>query len=161
MKRKLLFSLIPVTLVATFVLAAPAQSRREAEVFELVNQQRMKAGLNALAWDDRVGGIAREYSRQMARENFFDHYDPEGHDVMDRADRAKLTGWVKIGENLFACSPTPDFSRKAVVGWMGSETHRVNILDREWTSTGIGVATARDGSIYVTQVFTRDSGAGK
>lgn len=161
MKRKLLFSLLPVTLIVTFVLATPAQSRRETEVFELVNQQRIKAGLNALAWDDRVGSIARDFSRQMARENFFDHYDPAGNDVMDRADRAKLTGWVKIGENLYACSATPNFANKAVVGWMNSETHRVNILDREWTSTGIGIATARDGSIYITQVFTRDTGAGR
>jgi len=154
MKRKLFFSLVPVTLLVTLVLTAPAQSRREAEVFDLVNQQRLKAGLNALAWDDRVGGIARDYSRRMARDNFFDHYDPEGKNVMDRAE--KLTGWVKIGENLFACSATLSFAQKAIVGWMGSETHRVNILDREWTSTGIGIATARDGAIYITQVFTRD-----
>ena len=161
MKRKLFFSLIPVTLLVTLVLATPAQSRREAEVFDLVNRQRLKAGLNSLIWDDRVGSIARDYSRQMARENFFDHYDPKGKDVMDRADEAKLTGWVKIGENLFACSPTMGFAQKAVIGWMGSETHRVNILDGEWTSTGIGIATARDGSIYITQVFTRDSRAGR
>ena len=161
MKRKLFVSLIPVTLLVTLVLNAAAQSRREAEVFELVNQQRLKAGLNTLVWDDRVGSIARDYSRQMARENFFDHFDPHGNDVMDRADRAKLTGWVKIGENLFACSPTNGFAQKAVVGWMGSETHRINILDREWTSTGIGIATASDGSIYITQVFTRDNGRAK
>jgi uncharacterized protein YkwD len=30
------------------------------------------------------------------------------------------------------------------------------MLDRTWTATGIGIATARDGSIYITQVFTSE-----
>jgi uncharacterized protein YkwD len=30
------------------------------------------------------------------------------------------------------------------------------MLDRNWTATGIGIATARDGSIFITQVFTHD-----
>lgn len=152
---------MPLTLLVAFVVSTSAQSRREAEVFDLVNQQRVKAGLNELSWDDRVGSIARNYSRRMARDRFFDHYDADGKNVMDRADDAKLTGWVKIGENLFACAATMSFAQKAIIGWMGSETHRVNILDREFTSTGIGIATAEDGSIYITQVFTRDSRAAK
>jgi uncharacterized protein YkwD len=145
-----------VTLLATFALAVPAQSRRETEVFDLVNRERVKARLDILVWDDRLGSIAREYSRQMARENFFDHYDPEGKSVIDRANEARLTNWIRIGENLFACSPSPDFARRVVVGWMNSRTHRDNILDAKWTSAGIGVATARDGSLYITQVFTED-----
>ena len=155
MKRKLLFSLLPLTLLVMLVTVAPAQSRRESEVFDMVNQERAKAKLGILVWDDRLGSIAREYSRQMAREGFFDHYDPEGKDVMDRADKARFTDWLKIGENLYAGSGNPDFARKAVVGWMNSPTHRVNILDTEFNSSGIGIATARDGSIYITQVFTQ------
>ncbi|MGH8527144.1 MAG: hypothetical protein ACREXY_23945 [Gammaproteobacteria bacterium] len=27
------------------------------------------------------------------------------------------------------------------------------MLDRGWTETGIGIAEARDGSIYITQIF--------
>jgi uncharacterized protein YkwD len=90
----------------------------------------------------------------MAREGFFDHYDPNGKTVLDRA--ARLKNWSSIGENLFVCDDHPEFATIAVRGWMKSPTHRTNMLDRNWTATGIGIATARDGSIFITQVFTHD-----
>jgi uncharacterized protein YkwD len=37
--------------------------------------------------------------------------------------------------------------------WMESPTHRENILDRSYSSAGVGVATARDGRVYVTQIY--------
>jgi uncharacterized protein YkwD len=36
---------------------------------------------------------------------------------------------------------------------MRSASHRENILDPEWRGTGIGIAYARDGEIYITEVF--------
>ena len=155
MKRKLFFSLFLVAILVTLNSSLAAQSRRESEVFDLINQERSRAGLLTLTWDDRLGGLAREYSRQMARDSFFAHVDPDGKDVVARANAARIKDWTVIGENLFVCEASPDFVRLAVVGWMKSKTHKDNILDTDWTSTGIGVATARNGSIYVTQVFTR------
>ena len=155
MKRKLFFTLFLVAILVTLDSSSLAQSRRESEVFDLINQERSRAGLGTLTWDDRLGGLAREYSRQMARESFFGHFDPEGKDVVARANAARIKNWATIGENLFMCEATPNFARLAAVGWMKSKTHRDNILDVEWTSTGIGIATASNGSIYVTQVFTR------
>ena len=154
MKRKLFCSFAFLTFItASFHAAAIAQSRGESEVFELVNRERSKARLGVLAWDDRLARLARDYSRQMAREGFFDHYDKEGRTVVDRADR--IQGWSEIGENLFVCEDHDYFARTAIRGWLGSRTHRTNMLDRLWTATGIGIATARNGNIFVTQVFTR------
>jgi uncharacterized protein YkwD len=90
----------------------------------------------------------------MAREGFFDHYDPAGKTVTDRALSARIRNWSSIGENLFMCDEHPYFETTAVRGWMKSRTHRTNMLDRSWTATGIGISTARDGSIFITQVFT-------
>ena len=140
-------------LIGVFLLAANAanaQSADESEIFQLINRERTKARLAALEWDDRVASVARNYSRQMARENFFDHYDPEGRTVIERAAKLK---WSKIGENLFTGDEIPNFESFAVKGWMRSPTHRHNILDREWTATGIGVYRTNDDRIYVTQVF--------
>lgn len=155
MKRKFVISLILLSNLVVFGTHASAQSRRESEVFDLINQQRARARLSRLAWDDRLGEIAREYSRKMAREGFFDHFDRAGKTVKDRALEAHVKNWKEIGENLFACEASPSFVTLAVDGWMKSPTHRENILYSSWTATGIGVATARDGSIFVTQVFTR------
>lgn len=155
MKRKLFSSfVVTVTLIAALCAFAQAQSQGESEVFGLVNRERARARLGGLAWDDGLARVARDYSRRMAREGFFDHYDPNGKTVIDRA--ARLKNWSSIGENLFVCDEQPYFATTAVRGWMRSSTHRMNMLDRNWTATGIGIATARDGSIFVTQVFTRE-----
>ena len=127
--------------------------QEEAAVLELVNQQRQRARLSILEWDEGAARLARSYSKRMAREGFFDHYDPEGNSVMERADRSGLKRWSRIGENLFVCDPTDRFEAFAVKGWLRSTTHRQNMLDRDWTATGIGIARSRDGEIYITQVF--------
>jgi len=154
MKRKLFSSFVLVAVAtASFCLTTIAQSRSEIEVFDLVNRERSRAHLAGLSWDDRLANLARNYSRQMARQGFFDHYDPEGRTVVDRARAERIRNWSSIGENLFVCDDHPYFATTAVRGWMKSQTHRTNILERSWTATGIGVATARDGSIFITQVF--------
>ncbi len=89
----------------------------------------------------------------MAKENFFAHSDFDGKTVVDRAKDSRIKNWRKIGENLFYYEDNYNFDALAVKGWMESPTHRQNILDRNWTATGIGVAESRDGRIYITQVF--------
>ena len=156
MKRKLVHSFVLVAIAIAGASISAAQSRGESEVFQLVNKERVRARLGGLAWDHRLAGLARDYSRQMAREGFFDHDDPEGRTVIDRAQSARLKNWSIIGENLFFCEPHSHFASTAIRGWMKSRTHRTNILDREWTATGVGIANASDGSIFITQVFTRE-----
>jgi uncharacterized protein YkwD len=156
MKRKLFVSFAAISLaLAALVTFADAQSRSEGEIFELVNRERSKARRGTLVWDDRLAKLARDYSRRMAREGFFDHYDPDGRTVIDRAESSRLGNWSFIGENLFVCESHAAFTQTAIRGWLESRTHRTNMLDRGWTSTGIGIATSRDGSIFITQVFTR------
>jgi uncharacterized protein YkwD len=125
----------------------------EAEIFDLVNEQRRRSRLNLLEWDGELAQVARDYSRKMARGNFFDHYDADGASVVERAKNARVKNWSKIGENLFYGENIDEFSRVAVKGWMKSPTHKQNILDRDWNRSGIGVYVGRGNQIYVTQVF--------
>ena len=125
----------------------------EDEVFALVNNERRKNNLDSLKWDNQLAEIARDYSRQMAEENFFDHFDPQGADVVVRAKKAKLKHWSKIGENLFSVERMKDFDAFAVKNWMESPTHRQNILDKDFNTAGIGIVESGDGEIFITQVF--------
>lgn len=156
MKRKLFSSFVLVTaVIGVLSVSHLGQSRGEGEVFDLVNRERTRARLGGLAWDDRLAKLARDYSRKMAREGFFDHYDRDGRSVMDRADDARIRNWTAIGENLFFCDEHPAYAQTALRGWLRSRSHRTNMLNRTWTATGVGIATARDGRIFITQVFTR------
>ena len=130
-------------------------SSEEFEIYELINSRRYKSRLPQLDWNDDVAEMARHYSEEMARGNFFGHYDKRGKTVVDRADSFGLRGWTNIGENLFLCEGYDTFSNLAVKGWLNSPTHRQNMLNSEWTTTGIGIASDRSGKIYITQVFLK------
>lgn len=125
----------------------------EQNIFELVNSEREKRGLDSLEWNSKLADLARAYSQKMARERFFDHFDNQGNSVAERAKARRITKWRQIGENLFMCDGNQKFSQLAVKGWMKSRGHRQNILEENYNQTGIGVARSRDGMIYVTQVF--------
>lgn len=156
MKKKAVISLF--LLFAVFATLAPAvraDSAEEHDIFDLVNNERSKKRLGRLDWNDRLADMARSYSKQMSKENFFSHYDPDGKTVVDRAKNIKVS-WQKIGENLFYCIGMTEFTDFAVKGWMKSPSHRRNILDPQWTASGIGVYEARDGRVFVTQVFIEE-----
>jgi len=125
------------------------------EILKLINNERAGIGLKPLLWDDETAKIARSYSERMANENFFSHFDSNGQSVFERAKTAKLKHWSKIGENLFSCENVRRFDAFAVKNWMKSPTHRQNILDPEWTVTGIGIAESEEGEIFITQIFLK------
>jgi uncharacterized protein YkwD len=136
--------------------AAPTGINRDIsalQVYDLVNRERSRQGLTFLSWDDQLAELARQYSEQMARGAFFDHVDPNGLRVQDRAFAAGMQKWTKIGENLFHAKDVNNFSRLAVRMWMDSDSHRANILDRSYSAAGVGIATAPDGRVYVTQLY--------
>lgn len=128
----------------------------EDEIFELINKERRRYRLGSLGWNDKLAKIARNYSKKMAKESFFSHYDREGKSITDRVLEGKVNGWRKVGENLFYLQGYRDYSSFVVKGWMRSPGHRRNILDQNYTATGIGIAESRSGEIYITQVFMQE-----
>jgi uncharacterized protein YkwD len=159
MYRNVFYSILVSMTVFLCVAALSAQrvgishDPDENRILSLINNERSKTGLGQLSWDDRLADLARQYSEKMAREHFFEHIDSDGNDVVARARQNRIRGWSKIGENLFTCDPTDEVAKLSVYGWMHSPSHKENILDPEWRETGIGIAYARNGEIYITEVF--------
>lgn len=142
------------TVKSTVVKVSPKKDfdEDERQVYALINAERRKKRLGDLVWNYDLARMARAYSQKMARGNFFSHSDREGANVVSRASALNIKGWRKLGENLFYCEGTDDFDSFAVEGWMKSSGHRQNILDKNYTATGIGIAES-GGRIYITQVF--------
>jgi len=122
----------------------------EQSVVRLVNAYRVRRHLRSLVADTALARIARDHSVEMAarRVSF-------GHDGFD--DRAKEAerrfDYSEIAENV----ALNDYPRSrtvtvAVDGWLGSPHHRENI-EGNFDRTGVGVARARDGTWYYTQIF--------
>lgn len=123
-------------------------SNIETAMFELVNKERVKAGLFTLIFDSTLTEVAREHSKDMFLRGYFSHFSPEGKDVADRASAQNIT-YLVIGENL-AFAPTLDMAHQ---GLMNSPGHRANILSPGFYKIGIGAAKSEEYGIMFTQVF--------
>jgi uncharacterized protein YkwD len=125
----------------------------ERRAFELVNAERRSHGESPLVWDAELTRMARIHSEKMAQQNFFNHTGPDGQGLRERSRASGIVGFKALAENLAYNKGFADAASCAVVGWMRSEGHRDNILNEEFTRSGIGIARAADGRVYFTQVF--------
>jgi uncharacterized protein YkwD len=125
----------------------------ERRAFELSNAERRARGESSLVWDAELTRMARLHSENMARQNFFDHTNPQGENMTMRARACGVCGWSAIAENIAYNSGYDDPAAFAVERWLASPKHRANMLRDGFTHSGVGVARAADGRVYFTQVF--------
>ncbi|MFF7985202.1 CAP domain-containing protein [Streptomyces sp. NPDC007901] len=124
-------------------------TRTRAEVVDLTNRERARAGLRPLAVDPQLATAAQAYSTDMATRDFYAHTSPEGTQPWDRAAAAGSRRRT-IGENI-ACGQRS--AAEVVDGWMNSPGHRANILKPEFTHIGIGFAGGGRAGTYWTQLL--------
>lgn len=145
-----------VTSAMAGAMAGPAvgsATSDERRAFELVNAERVARGERPLIWDTELTRMARIHSENMARQNFFAHKGPDSQGLRERSRACGIMGFRELAENLAYNKGFADAASSAVVGWMRSAGHRENILNAEFTRSGIGVARSSDGRVYFTQVF--------
>ncbi|WP_249872790.1 CAP domain-containing protein [Oceanobacillus saliphilus] len=109
-------------------------SQFEQEVVELTNQERAKQGLPALKIDTELSKVAREKSRDMAVNNYFDHNSPTYGSPFDMMKSYGIS-YSTAGENIAKGQRTP---AEVVNAWMNSQGHRENILNGNYTHIGVG-----------------------
>ncbi|MEZ0157303.1 CAP domain-containing protein [Streptomyces althioticus] len=123
--------------------------RTTAEVVELTNRERARAGLPALSRDPLLTTAARAHSADMVARDFYAHTAPDGSKPWDRAAAAG-SRCRTVGENI-ACGQRS--AAEVVRGWMNSPGHRANILKPEFTHIGVGFAGGGRAGTYWTQLF--------
>ena len=135
--------------------AGPSEEQIARAIFDRVNAERAARGLEELAWNQALAGVARDWSAEMAQRGQLQHQE-----VRQLLQREELSGFEGLGENIFrATAPVPAGTIHA--GWMRSEDHRVNVLNPGWDRLGIGVHCAEDGSVWATQEFGRTVGSNR
>jgi uncharacterized protein YkwD len=120
----------------------------EARMLELVNQERVAAGLKPLAPDPELTEVARRHSADMFARGYFAHDTPEGLDPFDRMREANVR-FVTAGENL-ALAPTVQVAHR---GLMNSPGHRANILYPQFGRVGIGILDGGIHGLMISQEF--------
>ncbi|MEV8593667.1 CAP domain-containing protein [Streptomyces sp. NPDC052012] len=124
-------------------------ARTVADVLDLTNRERVRAGLAPLASDSRLAAAAQGHSADMAVRDFYSHTAPDGSRPWDRAAAAGSTRRT-VGENI-ACGQRT--AAEVVQGWMNSPGHRANILKSDFTHLGVGLAGGGRAGTYWTQLF--------
>jgi stress response protein SCP2 len=130
-------------------MAAGQMAGPAAEVVAVTNAERRRHGLAPFTVDARLGAAAQLHTADMLRRAFFDHQNPDGEQVWDRA-RTVGYPYRKVAENIAAGQRT---AAEVVAGWMDSPGHRRNILDAELHQIGVGHATGGTYGVLWTQVF--------
>ena len=141
-RRRWLVAALSATLVAAAV-PAPAHGqgvteRVEEEIFKCANRERAKAGLSKLARNPILDKAARFHAKNMAKNDFFSHDDPQGRGPAQRIDIfGSWEAFTGIGENIAAGRNSP---ADTCQDWMESPGHRRNILDSSFRAMGAGFA---------------------
>ena len=120
----------------------------EARMLELVNKERVAAGLKPLAPDPELTQVARRHSTDMFARGYFAHDTPEGLDPFERMREANVR-FETAGENL-ALAPTVQVAHR---GLMNSPRHRANILHPQFGRVGIGIMDGGIRGLMITQDF--------
>jgi uncharacterized protein YkwD len=128
----------------------------ERRLFDLLNADRLDAGLPPLVWSDKAASIARKHSVEMRDKGFVGHVSPTSGGAADRAKAGGLATPLVLENIARAYSP-----REAEEGLMNSPGHRANLLSPHATHVGVGVSLGDEGTgqraLYVTQLFYRVS----
>ncbi len=129
----------------------------------LINEDRRARGLTELVWDRTAAQAGLLHAQEMARFGYVSHWNLRGQGPDYRYSLVGGTDTVR--ENVYRYQYSPADGPVTVDDWkslvrraqrelMDSPGHRDNILAREHTHVGIGIACGvRHGWLVITQEF--------
>jgi uncharacterized protein YkwD len=114
-----------------------------AAVLCLINRERAQNGESPLTLNAQLEQAAEGHSHELISANYFAHVSPSGKTPVDRI---RETGYIPgpgagyvIGENLAWGTYGLATPAAIVSAWIASPGHLANILESQYTETGIGV----------------------
>lgn len=138
--------LLALGLAILVALAASGCMPDDARTFlDRANDLRAGSGLPALQEHDTLTAKAERWAEHMAATGRLEH----------STLTADLDGlaWTALGENVAVSTPTSDTLRTLHDLLVSSPQHRANLLSGQFTHLGVGVATSRDGRVWVVEVL--------
>ncbi len=122
----------------------------EQVMLELVNQERAKAGLEALQSDNNLVKLARLKAQEMIAKGYFSHTSPTYGSPFEMM-KAYGVQYSRAGENLVGAHAV----QGAHIGLMNSPGNRINILNAGYTKVGIGIVSGGPYGKMFVQLFIK------
>ncbi|WP_417262772.1 CAP domain-containing protein [Celeribacter sp.] len=120
---------------ATVSVAVSNSQTTTQDLLTAMNAERRAKGLRKLRLDPALSKAAQAHVNDMMRRQYFAHISPEGARPIHRAAKQGYKGCL-VAENLSYSWKSVDL---AMAGWMRSDGHRANLLNRDMRDVGIGI----------------------
>jgi len=143
------FTTILLLLIALFLPPRQvAAAYTPQTVLQATNQARQTFSIPSLKEAPLLDLAAQNAAKDLASKQLFTHQGMQSY------VEATKYRYSYLGQNL-ARGFTDTSS--TVTAWMNSPTHRANLLSKNYTETGFGMASSPSGEIYVVQYFAHPS----
>ena len=107
-------------------------------IYNLVNAERVKAGVKPLLLDPNLAATAQARADDMVARNYFGHNDPvSGENLVNILKSQKQC--IASSENIGMTNGYDDDNQKQLEWWVKSPAHYAAIKNSLYTSTGIAV----------------------
>lgn len=130
------FAIIPplynVTATGQFQILGYATNVNITDLYALSNQERVNVGLSNLTLDSQLSSAALAKANDMFAKDYWAHVAPDGTTPWSFIYAAGYD-YQTAGENL---AKGFDTSAGVIAGWMGSPTHKENVLNTSYTDVG-------------------------
>ena len=132
---------------SAIVLRSYSQSEFELQLLDLVNQDRVSKGLNALSIITEISYVGSTHNEYMIANGAISH-----DNFSQRAEslRAGLEA-ITVGENVASGFNT---AQSVLTAWNNSPAHKAN-LEGNYTHFGLSVKADANGRKYYTLLFIR------
>ncbi len=126
-------------------------AEEEAISLDRLNATRSKHGFSPVRRHSALDKVARDHSRNMRNQGFFDHRDPSGRQLSERLQEAHIPfQWA--AENLSWIDQTDQPAKDSLGYFLESPAHRTHLLNPSYSWVGIGFAQQGD-SFWITHVY--------
>jgi uncharacterized protein YkwD len=122
-----------------------------AAVLCLINRKRAESSESPLKLNAELEQAAEGHCQELIADDYFAHVSPSGETPVDRI---RDTGYIPspsvgyvIGENLAWGTYQLSTPQAIVSAWIASPGHLANILEAQYTETGIGITPAVPASL--------------
>lgn len=147
-----LFSIFLAVCLSALLHAQVGLSSGEQKLFNLLNQERKKAGLPQFRWDYHLAESARAHTELMAQRNVLTHQFP-GEAVLGERIGATGARFNGAAENVAQGDIGGDTVGLIHTSLMNSPEHRGNILSPKYNAVGLAIVS-QDNEMYVTEDFS-------
>lgn len=118
------------------------------QVVAQTNAERSKSGLQQLTLNDTLSSAARAKAADMFANQYWAHVSPKGKQPWDFMREAQYR-FSSAGENLARDFGT---TSEMMSAWMGSPSHRANIMNAKYQEIGVAVVNGNLQGIDTTLV---------